>query len=356
MTDDEILELHRQLVAIPSVSHEEQAIADWCEGWLRDRGASVQRVGNNVVATAGAGPRLLLNSHLDTVPPSSRWTRAPWTVTREEGRVYGLGANDAKAAVTAMTATFLAVQERGGPCQVALMLVCEEETGGEGTELAWPTLRQQGFEPEAVVVGEPTGLAVATSQKGLLILELSAEGDACHSANAAFLEGGVRNAIREIAGDLVRLVDIDLGPAHPQLGATTMEPTVLRAGEARNMVPDRATCWLDLRTVPGVSHDELVERVQAALAGHVRVHSKRLVPRACPADARILEALKRSRPGADFYGSRTMSDLVYFADVPAVKVGPGQTERSHTPDEFVLESEVLDGVRFYLDLVEAFGR
>lgn len=349
----QILDFHRRLVATPSPSHQEGAIATLVEGELRAAGAEVRRLGDNVLARAGSGPRLLLNSHLDTVAATPQWTRDPWTPAREDGRVYGLGANDAKAAVAAMVAAFAGVVERGGPCDVALLLVPEEETGGKGTEVAWPALRAGGFAPEGVVIGEPTGLDVAIAQKGLLILELSSEGDACHAANAAAL--GARNPIRGLARDVVALDGVDLGPEHPLLGRTTLEPTVLSAGERRNQVPGRAACWLDLRTVPGVPHEELAARVRAAVAGPVRVHSDRLRPRECPSDAPIVAAARAARPAARLYGSRTMSDLVFFDGVPALKCGPGRSERSHTPDEWVLESEILDGAAFYETLIARFA-
>ena len=180
MTDhDALLRFHRDLVETPSVSHEEGPIADFVAHWLSSRGASVERIGDNVLARAGSGPGLVLCSHLDTVPATDAWSRDPFEVQREEDRIYGLGSNDAKASVAAMTFAFLDVLERGGPCEVALLLVPEEETGGDGAEVSWPHLKATGFETRGVVVGEPTALEIATSQKGMLILELTARGDAC---------------------------------------------------------------------------------------------------------------------------------------------------------------------------------
>lgn len=354
MTDHApLLRFHEQLVTTPSPSHEEGAIADLVESWLRERGASVDRVGDNVIARAGSGPRIVLCSHLDTVPATDAWTRDPWAADRDGERIYGLGSNDAKASVAAMVYAFLHVLENGGPCEVALLLVPEEETGGKGAELSWPHLREQGFAEASVIVGEPTNLDVATSQKGLLILELTATGDACHSANAAAV--GARNAVRELARDVVALGAVDLGAPHPQLGPTTLEPTVTSAGERRNMIPDRATTWLDVRTVPGVAHADIIAAVRARVEGDVRVHSDRLQPCECPDDAAVIAAAKLARPDGRTYGSRTMSDMVWFSDVPAIKCGPGRTERSHTADEFVLESEIVDGYAFYAGAIRRFA-
>lgn len=354
MTDPApLLAFHEQIVAIRSISHEEGPISDHVEGWLRERGAAVERVGDNVIARAGSGPRLVLCSHLDTVPASDAWTRDPWAVSRDDDRIYGLGSNDAKASVAAMTFAFLDVLEAGGPCEVALLLVPEEETGGRGAEVAWPYLKAEGFVPDGVVVGEPTNLDLATSQKGLLILELTAEGDACHSANASTV--GARNAVRSLARDIVALEGIDLGEVHPDLGPTTLEPTVTRAGERRNMIPDRATTWLDVRTVPGVAHADIIAAVRARVGCDVRIHSERLHPCECPDDAAIIAAAKLARPASMPYGSRTMSDMVWFSDVPTIKCGPGRTERSHTADEFVLASEIVDGYDFYAGVIRHFA-
>jgi len=352
-THDALLAFHRDLIRIPSPSHEEGPIVDFVSGWLRDKGAEVERIGDNVVARAGRGPHLLLCSHLDTVPPTAAWTREPFAPELEGDRIYGLGSNDALASVAAMTFAFLDVLENDGPVSMTLLLVPEEETGGEGAERAWPILREQAPPPLGVVVGEPTGLDVAAAQKGLLILELTTEGDGCHAANARAL--GARNAVRLLADDIRSLADVDLGPEHETLGGTTLEPTVTRAGERRNVVPDQASTWLDIRTVPGVSHSDLAAAVRAKVGGDVRVHSDRLHPVECPPSAPLLAAARAARPEAKVYGSRTMSDMVWFREVPAIKCGPGRTERSHTPDEFVLASEVAAGHDFYCRLAATFA-
>lgn len=357
LTAAEILDLHRRLVAIPSLSHQEGAITAHAAAFLAARGAAVERIGANVVARRGKGPRrLLLDTHLDTVPPAASWTRDPWQPAVVDGRVYGLGANDAKAAAAAMAAAFLAVPDAGA-CEVHLLLVVEEETGGAGTELAWPELRRRGLVPDGVVIGEPTALDVAIAQKGLLVLELEARGDACHAANAGAFAGGrgARNAVFGLARDLAALERAELGPPHALLGPTTLQPTIIAGGTARNVVPDRATAILDLRTVPGEEHAALAGRLQATVSGALRVLSGRLEPRECPAEAAIVSAARAARPEACLFGSPTMSDLAFFGGVPAIKCGPGRSERSHTADEYVLEAEVLDGERFYRRLIAAFA-
>lgn len=175
----------------------------------------------------------------------------------------------------------------------------------------------------------------------------------CHAANAAAL--GAANAARRLAHDLVALEGVDFGPPHPRLGPVTVEPTQLRAGTARNVVPGEATALLDVRTTPGLHGRGLVERLEAVVTGEVRVLSERLRPRETPEASPLVDAAREASPEARLFGSSTLSDLVFLEGIPAVKCGPGRTERSHTPDEYVLESEILDGARFYTRLVRAWA-
>jgi len=350
----DILELHAALVGIASVSGSEEEIVTFVAQYLQRHGLEVDTLERNVIArpAKGGAPRLLLNSHLDTVPPSSKWTREPWDVARAEGRVYGLGSNDAKASVAAMMVTLIE-QSRQHPARpIALTLVADEETGGRGTELVLPELKSRAWPLEAAVVGEPTGLNVAVAQKGMLILQLIAEGDVCHSANANAM--GARNAVFELARDLTALEGERFGGDHPILGQTSLQPTITRAGHVRNALPGEASSFLDLRTVPGDDHDGMVEKIRARVENRVEVISKRLVPRECPAEHPLIAAAKAARPEARLYGSPTMSDWVFFEEIPAIKVGPGQSVRSHTPDEYVEEHEVLEGAAFYAALIDHY--
>jgi len=351
---EELLDLHAAIVATPSVSGEERAVADLVAEWLAARGVACERIGESLLAFAGSGPLLLLDSHLDTVPPVPGWQREPFAATRAGGRVYGLGANDAKASVAAMVAAFLECAGEGSGITLGLALVAQEETKSQGTRDVLDRLQARGLRVAGAVFGEPTGLDLAVAQKGLVVLELLARGEAAHAAHARAL--GAPNAARLLARDLVALEGLELGPAHPELGATTLEPTVVRAGSARNVVPAEASAILDVRAVPGIAPDAIATRVRAAVAGEVKVVSDRFAPRQTPAGSALLAAARAARPGARAYGSATLSDWALLpADVPGIKVGPGRSERSHTPDEYVLEQEVVDGAAFYSDLVRAFA-
>lgn len=339
-------DIHKLLVETPSLSHQEAQIADLVEGLLE--GHRTQRVDNNIIAWRGEGRRILLNSHLDTVPPNDAWTREPYKVENIDGKIYGLGSNDAKASGAAMLHTFL---NHEGPGEICLMLVQEEETGGKGTEAVWPELRNQGWIPDGIVVGEPTELNIGIAQKGLLILELVAKGDACHAANATRLN--VKNPIFELAEAITKLQGIDLG-AHEDLGPTTLQPTQLTGAKIHNQVPGEAVAVLDIRTVPGQSHRETIEKIRSITGLEIRERSIRLEPFACDPDSDIIRAAIKSGAGKTF-ASPTMSDQVFFRGYPAIKCGPGISARSHSADEFVLESELVEGALFYKRLIHEFA-
>ncbi len=355
MNDAALLALHREIVATPSVSGSEAALAALLEARLAQLGFGPRRFGDNLVVTHGAGPVVCLCSHLDTVPASPQWTRDPYDVVVEDGRVYGLGSNDAKASVAAMVAAFVRLAA-SGPARTTRMLAftVQEEVGGKGAETLVPALAAAGLAPEAVIIGEPTGLDVSIAQKGLLILELRAAGRACHAAHGRAL--GAPNALRRLARDLVALDGADAGPDHPLLGPVTVEPTVAQGGTARNTIPAAATCVLDVRTNPGEEPARLVARLAASCESELAVLSERLRPCAVDPAHPLVAAAQAARPGAALFGSRGVSDWVFFRGVPGVKAGPGQTERSHTADEYVLLSEIVEGAAFYERAVQHYER
>ena len=355
MTASEVLAIHRQMVKTPSVSGSECELADWAEGYLRDLGAEVWRVGHSVVARAGSGPRLMLDTHLDTVPAAPGWTHEPWGARVLDGAVFGLGSNDAKASGAAMIGAFASVVHSGGPCEVVLALVEQEETTNKGTLSVLSWLQDElDWIPEGAVVGEPTELQIGVAQKGLLILELVAKGTVCHSARADEL--GATNAIFELADDLVRLRTLSLGPPDLFLGNTTLQVTVAHAGDVHNQLPSEAVATLDIRTVPGLNHDDLVSHIQGQVKSEVRVRSNRLKPYACKVEQRIVRAAIATSARSKPFGSATMSDQVHFRVTPCIKCGPGVSARSHTVDEFVLEAEIVDGFEFYTTLIHEFSK
>lgn len=343
-----MIERLARYVGVRSLSRQEGELAALVRGELEQAGMTVRQQGANLWCEIGDAPRprLLLNSHLDTVPPGEGWSADPWTLRREpdadgDERLIGLGANDAKGCLVAMIEAAMALRDAGGPGgTLVLALTAEEEISGQGLE----TILERIAPIDAAIVGEPTGLAPMIAQRGLLILKATARGRTSHPANTPTDE---TNAIAIAARDIARLRAFDWGPPHPLLGRPHAQATRIEAGIASNVVPDRCAFTLDVRTVPGESHGALLGRLQSALASELRVHSDRLVPVETAADEPIVRAALAALPGAALQGSRAMSDMVFLRGVPTVKIGPGASPRSHTPDEFVRVSELRAGAAAY---------
>ncbi len=350
---DEI-DLLRAMVAIPSVSGEEEALARYLEETAGGWGLDVTRdeLAVRVEVRGGReGRTLALISHLDVVPPGTGWTREPFDATVEGTRLYGRGSGDAKASVAAMLSAAKDLADAGGPAtgRVLLLLGYSEETKHTTMERAV----QAVGEIDAAVVGEPTNLDVAVAQRGLMMVDLVAQGDQRHAGYAA-ADGEFRNAVLVLARDLLKLDGLFSERSHPVLGRTTATPTMLDAGVSRNVTPPVARAILDIRSTPDWTHDEVADVLRQALASNVVVTSQRLVPCETPAGSRLLEVARRVRPEARTFGSPTCSDWVFLRHADAIKCGPGTSRRSHTPDEYVDLPEVTAARGFYAGLARAY--
>jgi acetylornithine deacetylase len=349
---DEI-DLLTALVAIPSVSGDEESLARYVELVAREWGLDVTRdeVAVRVEVGGGAGPTLALVSHLDVVPPGNGWTREPFTPTIEGERLYGRGSGDAKASVAAMLLAAKDLADAGTPLAGRLLVLL-----GYGEETKHTTMEravETAGPIDAAVVGEPTNLEFAVAQRGLMMVDLLAEGDQRHAGYAA-ADGEFRNAALVLARDLLKLDGLFAERSHPVLGHTTATPTMLDAGVSRNVTPPVAKAILDIRSTPDWTHDEVAHVLRQSLASNVVVTSQRLVPCETPADSRLLLLARRLRPQAKTFGSPTCSDWVFLRHVDAVKCGPGTSRRSHTPDEDVDLPEVSEARRFYADLARGY--
>jgi acetylornithine deacetylase len=339
------------LVATPSVSGQEARLADqvaaWAEGW----GARVHRQGSNLWFSVGSGPRrLLVNSHLDTVPPCAGWTLEPQKPVWRDGKLYGLGSNDAKGCVAAMLLAARSLLENPstleGRGEVLFAFTAEEETGGAGLGTVLSALGPL----DAAIVGEPTGLKPCTAQRGLLLLRCVAHGKSAHVAHA--LTAGAENAIHVAARDISTLAELRF-PAHPLLGEARAQVTQIQGGLARNQVPDKCEFFVDLRTTPGMDHSAVATQLAGALRSEVTVHSARYLPKFTAEHEPIVRAAVAAG-GASPVGSSTASDWAFLGQVPTVKVGPGDTLRSHKPDEHLALSELEAGVAYYQKLIHGY--
>lgn len=340
-----MLPLLRDLVAARSPSREEGPAVEVMEAWLRahTRGEIV-RADRNLAAILDSGvpgPTVLLLSHLDTVPATAAWTRDPWSPTIEGGRMYGLGANDAKGSCVAMAHAFVAAAPKRG--RLVLATVCEEEVGRGGLEVFLPSLPA----PDHAIVGEPTGLEICVAQNGLLILDLVAHGRAGHAARPQLAD----NAIYRAARDILALEALDLDRVHPVAGRTTHAVTVVRGGDRHNVIPDRVELTVDLRTTPAYTQAELAEIVRGVVGAEVRVRSDRFRPVETPDGAAVLAAARRARPNAKTFASPTLSDWAHLVGVPAIKWGPGLSEVSHTADEWVELAMIEEAIGCYSRVV-----
>ncbi len=345
------VKLLRDLIRFPSLSHEESAIADFLVGYLQSRGTYTSRHANNVYFSIGDGDDcLLLNSHLDVVPPSADHPYDPFEPVVYENRVYGRGSVDAKASVAAMATAVLELAEDGwtpsGGRVVVALTACEElGRGYNGLEDVRPHLPPI----RAALIGEPTNLRPCTSQKGLLMLNVHAGGRSAHAARAHLGDNAILRATRDIA----RLADVRFTRDHPLLGPIIVTVTTIAGGRATNVVPDRCSFSLDIRTTPAYTHDELVTTLRELLESDIEVHSDRLVPVSTQHDERIVRACVGAS-GAEPFGSPTMSDWIFVRDVPAVKIGPGTSDLSHTAQEHIEIAEVERAVRTYKDVVKTY--
>lgn len=344
--------LLKEMIRFPSLSGEEEEIATFVEDYVRRHGVNVQRYGDNVTFSIGTGDdTLLLNTHLDVVPPSQDHPYDPFDPVEKDGVLYGRGSVDAKASGAAMTTALLSLAAQGRVPETGQLLVAlttNEESGGKENGLQ--DVRPELPTVDAAVIGEPTSLQPCVAQKGLLILKIHVHGTSAHAGRSHLGTNAITKAV-----EAVRDVEaLSLDRMDPYLGAPTVTVTLIEGGSANNVVPEHCVFTVDIRTTPAYSHDEIVSIVREQIDGEVEVYSDRLVPCATSEDARIVSAATTALPNAEPFGSPTCSDWVFLHDVPAVKLGPGSSERSHTAEEQIEIAEVRRAVDVYRDLVEAY--
>lgn len=344
MTPETLLQ---KLVAIPSLSGEEGEVASFVAELAAGWGLTVQRHLNNVWFEVGrGGPRLLAVSHLDTVKPCAGWSTDPWKPEWKNGVLTGLGANDAKGCVAALLGAAHALAKESLEGTVVFAFTAEEETGG--AKGMGEVLSHFG-QLDAALVGEPTGLDPCIAQRGMLILNCTAKGESGHAAHARLAE----NAIHKAARDISRLAAMIFEPDEV-LGSTRPQVTLIQGGLARNQVPDRCEFSVDLRTTPNLDHGELANRIAQELESDVEIHSARYVPKGASPHSAIAQAALLASGRKAFVGSATTSDWAFLGKLPAIKIGPGDTHRSHRANEFITLEELHAGTAFYQRAAKAF--
>lgn len=337
--------LLRQLIATPSPSRDEGATADLLQQWLHERGVASERIYNNVVArSAGfdaSRPTLLLNSHHDTVRPTAAWSRNPYAPDIEEGRLYGLGSNDAGASLVALAETFAAWHERPLPFNLVLALSAEEECSGEhGMRALVPRLGRI----DMALVGEPTSLQAATGERGLVVLDCTARGRSGHAAR----NEGV-NALYIALDDIARLRNFRFERCSELLGPIGVAVTQIEAGTQHNVVPDSCRFVVDVRTTDAYTNEQTVALLQAAMQSEATPRSTRIRASVIADDHPLVRAACAA--GCATFVSPTTSDRTLMP-FPALKIGPGDSARSHTADEYIRLDELAAGVALYGQIIE----
>lgn len=340
--------LLKTLIKTPSVSREEQAAADIVSHAIESLGFAVRREGNNVWALdpgfIASRPTLLLNAHLDTVKPVSTWHRDPFTPVLEGEKLYGLGSNDCGGGLVSLLQVFRHYAFRPRNFNLVYLASAEEEvSGSNGISLALPLLP-----PISVaIVGEPTGMQPAIAERGLMVLDLIAHGKSGHAAR----NEGI-NAINEALDDLVWLRDYRFERVSELLGPVKMTVTVVHSGTQHNVIPDRLTALIDVRTNELYRNEEVFEAIQKHCRSEVKAHSFRLHSSHIDPEHPLVR--RCIRMGMTPFGSPTLSDQALMS-FPSFKLGPGQSARSHSADEFILISEIEQAITQYIALLDGIS-
>ncbi len=341
------ISLLKQLIATPSYSREEDKTALLIEQFLTDQGIPFQRKKNNIWAINQhfdpAKPTMLLNSHHDTVKPNPSWTLDPFTPLVEDGKLFGLGSNDAGGCLVSLLATFCWFYDRTDlRYNIVMAATAEEEISGrDGLELIVDDLPPISF----AIVGEPTDMQLAVAEKGLLVIDCVAHGRSGHAARD---EG--ENAIYKAIQDINWLTTYQFPKVSPTLGPIKMSVTIINAGTQHNVVPDTCTFTADIRATEQYTLEELIETVKDNISSEVKPRSIRLKPSSIPIDHPIVQA--GIALGRTTYGSPTTSDQALL-DCPSLKCGPGHSGRSHTANEFVYLHEVEEGIQGYVAMIQS---
>lgn len=343
--DEIAINLLEQLIAVPSFSREEDKTAVILQGFFKQHEIPFEHKGNNVWARNkhfnASLPTILLNSHHDTVRPNSAYTRDPFQAEIIDGKLYGLGSNDAGGPLVCLIVAFLHFYEQKNlNFNLVVAATAEEEiSGSEGIESIWELLPPIDF----AVVGEPTLCHMAVAEKGLMVLDCVALGKAGHAAR----EEGI-NAIYEAMRDIEWVRTYKFPKVSPTLGAIKMTTTVIQAGKQHNVVPAECAFTIDVRVTDQYTLEEVLDVIKKHVSSSVTPRSLRMRSSGVPADHALVKAAKKLQ--IPLYGSPTTSDQALIP-VPSVKIGPGDSARSHTADEFIYVAEIVKGIDTYIALL-----
>lgn len=342
----EAVELLREMVAIPSPSFHEDAVCSHISNWLTAKGVEHERVGNNIIAEHIVDPSkqtLMLCAHIDTVDPCEGYTFDPYKPENcPTDMIQGLGSNDDGASAVSMIAAFRFFGTRTTIPNITLVLTCEEERSGKGgmTGLWGKRLNRIDY----AIVGEPTGMKAATSERGLLVIDATAHGVSGHAARN---EG--KNALYIALEDIERLRKHEFTKVSPNMGRVNLNVTQINAGSAHNVIPDRCDFVIDIRPTEQYSNEEILQELQAICESELKPRNLANRSSATKEDSPLQKTAERM--GIETFSSATTSDWMRIT-CDAIKMGPGESTRSHRKDEFVYIDEVRNAIEIYIEFIE----
>jgi acetylornithine deacetylase len=340
----EAIDLLKRFIACPSISREEKDLADFLEVYLKERDLSPRRKGNNIWLLSpdwdDDKPVILLNSHIDTVKPVPGWTKDPFSPSEEDGKLFGLGSNDAGASVVSLLQAFLILSRNDKENNFIFLASAEEEISGKnGIESVLSELPVA----DLGVVGEPTGMQPAIAEKGLMVLDGIVYGKSGHAARD---EG--ENAIYKAIPVIEWFRNKQFPKVSPLLGSVKMSLTMLQAGTQHNVTPGECRFTVDVRTNEFYRNKALFEEIASACGAEIRVRSFRLNASHISLEHPLVK--RAILLGMNPFGSQTLSDQALM-NFTSMKIGPGRSARSHTADEFVFLSEIREAIDLYLRLL-----
>lgn len=341
----EAVELLRTLIATPSISRNESAAADVLSAFLSKHNIEHRRVGNNIMSICAdydaTKPTLLLNAHIDTVKPAPGWQRDPFEPSIECGRLYGLGSNDCGGGLVSLLQTFRLLSNHPQSYNIVYAASAEEEVSGkDGLTLLLPHLPKI----DVAIVGEPTSLQPAIAEKGLMVLDITTTGKAGHAAR----NEGI-NALYKAIDQIQLLRSYRFPKVSPTLGEMKMTTTIIQAGTLHNCIPDTCTYTVDVRTTDCYTNAEALEVIQSMLDAQVKARSTRLGSSCIDPSHPIVK--RCTDLGLVPFGSPTLSDQALM-NWPSLKLGPGDSQRSHTADEYIDTADIRKAIELYLQLLD----
>ena len=346
----EQLELLKRLIATPSTTGSEQEVSAILKADMESHGYKPECIGLNLLCYGHsydpAKPTILLNSHMDTVKPVAGWTKDPFTPTVEDGKLYGLGSNDDGAGLVSLLYAFYELDSKPQSYNPLFLATVEEERNGQnGMKLAVQSLPKV----DVAIIGEPTGMQPAVAEKGLMVLDFTVHGKAGHAAR----NEGI-NALYRATELIEKLRTISFDKVSDLLGPVKFTITMINAGTQHNVIPDTCTFTADVRTNELYSNHEVFDIISAMLPEYCEVKARSFNLNSSRIDVSHPIIRKAESMGMKPYGSPTLSDQAILT-CSSFKLGPGQSARSHTADEYVTLLELEQAVPRYVELLDGLN-